>query len=79
MAAVAGMAVCRRQARFLGRLRVATVHSPGAFFEVADGEFDDGVGAVELISGGGVVVGVGDERGWRGLDDGFFFRIRYFL
>ena len=35
---------------------------PGAFFEVADGELDDGVGAVELISGGGVVVGVGDER-----------------
>ena len=35
---------------------------PGAFFEVADGELDDGVGAVEIISGGGVVVGVGDER-----------------
>ena len=34
----------------------------GAFFEVADGELDNGVGAVELISGGGVVVGVGDER-----------------
>ena len=34
---------------------------PGAFFEVADGELDDGVAAVELVRGGGVVVGVGDE------------------
>ena len=33
----------------------------GAFFEVADGELDHGVAAVELIRGGGVVVGVGDE------------------
>ena len=35
---------------------------PGAFFEVADGELDDGVGAVEPVSGGGVVFGVGDKR-----------------
>ena len=34
----------------------------GAFFEVADGELDNGVGAVEPVSGGGVVFGVGDER-----------------
>ncbi len=33
----------------------------GAFFEVADGELDDGVGAVELVRGGGVVFGVGVE------------------
>ena len=32
----------------------------GAFFEVADGELDNGVGAVEPVSGGGVVFGVGD-------------------
>ena len=34
---------------------------PGAFFEVADGELDDGVAAVELVRGGGVEFGVGDE------------------
>ena len=34
----------------------------GAFFEVADGELDNGVGTVEPVSGGGVVFGVGDER-----------------
>ena len=33
----------------------------GAFFEVADGELDDGVLAVERIDGDGVVVEVGDE------------------
>ncbi len=35
---------------------------PGAFFEVADGEFDGGVVAVEPVSGDGAeVVSVGDE------------------
>ena len=32
-----------------------------AFFDVADGELDDGVAAVELVRGGGVVFGVGVE------------------
>ena len=32
-----------------------------AFFEIADGELDAGVAAVEPVRGGGVVFGVGDE------------------
>ena len=33
----------------------------GAFLDVADGELDNGVGAVELVRGGGVEFGVGVE------------------
>ena len=33
----------------------------GAFFEIADGELNDGVLAVELVSSDGVEGGVGDE------------------
>ena len=34
----------------------------GAFFEVADGELDDGVLAVERVDVDGVAVEVGEER-----------------
>jgi len=37
------------------------VFEPDAFFEVSDGEFDDGVFAVELVCGDGVEVVVGYE------------------
>ena len=35
----------------------------GAFFEVTDGEFDDGVFAVELVGCDGVEVVVGGDEG----------------
>ena len=37
------------------------VLEPGAFFEVADGELDGGVVAVELVDGDGGQFDVGDE------------------
>src|SRR5205823_3739090 len=38
------------------------VIEPGAFFEIADGELDGGVIAVELINGDGGQFDSGDER-----------------
>ena len=50
------------QAELAWKLPDGTVFESGAFFEVADGELDDGVLAVEPVDGDDVVVEVGEKR-----------------
>ena len=49
------------QAELAWKLPGGDVVEPGPFFEVADGEFDDGVVAVEPVDVDGVAVDVGEE------------------